>query len=104
MNGTMVGYSLNHPPTKLARMRPGDGAFWETDETEPIYFNDGANYPPEGVSGRHQAGGVQAAFDGSVSYIKLVRWHQDMAAPSAIVFGAIRTRPMDTEPTEFPGR
>jgi len=82
INGAVVGYSLNHPPAKLAQMQPGDCAFWETDETEPTYFNDGANYPPEGVSGRHSAGGVQAAFDGSVSYVKLVQWHQDMASTS----------------------
>ena len=82
MNGAVVGYSLNHPSAKLARMQPDDCAFWETDETEPIYFNDGANYPPEGVSGRHSAGGVQAAFDGSVSYVKLAQWHQDMASTS----------------------
>ena len=80
MNGAVVGYSYKTAPVKLARMLPTDCAFWETDETEPIYFNDGANYPPEGVSGRHMAGGVQAAFDGSVSYIKLAQWHRDMAS------------------------
>jgi hypothetical protein len=58
-------------------MQPTDCAFWETDETEPAYFNDGANYPPEGVSGRHAAGGIQAAFDGSGSYIKLVQWYAE---------------------------
>ncbi|HLP77896.1 MAG TPA: type II secretion system protein [Candidatus Paceibacterota bacterium] len=82
MNGAVVGYSYKTAPVKLARMQPGDCAFWETDETEPIYFNDGANYPPEGVSGRHQAGGVQAAFDGSVSYVKLAQWRQDITSPS----------------------
>jgi prepilin-type N-terminal cleavage/methylation domain-containing protein len=81
MNGGVVGYSWNyehtHTPAKLAQMQTGDCLFWETDETEPAYFNDGANYPPEGVSGRHQAGGVQAICDGSVSYIKLVQWYQN---------------------------
>ena len=81
MNGAVIGYSYafehSHPPVKLGQMQAGDCAFWETDETEPAYFNDGANYPPEGVSGRHSAGGIQAAFDGSVSYIKLVQWYQE---------------------------
>jgi prepilin-type N-terminal cleavage/methylation domain-containing protein len=81
MNGAVVGYGFNRLPVKLTRMLPADCAFWETDETEPVYFNDGANYPPEGVSGRHAAGGVQAAFDGSVSYIKLAQWKQDMTNP-----------------------
>jgi hypothetical protein len=81
MNGGVVGYSWayehSHKPARLAQLQPADCAFWESDETDPQHFNDGANYPPEGVSGRHTAGGVQAAMDGSVSYIKLVQWYQD---------------------------
>ena len=81
MNGGVVGYSWNyehtHPPAKLGQMQAGDCAFWETDETEPHYFNDGANFPPEGVSGRHAAGGIQAVFDGSVNYIKLTQWYSE---------------------------
>jgi len=80
MNGGVVGYSWDyehtHAPAKMAQMQSGDCLFWETDETEPAYFNDGANYPPEGVSGRHAAGGVQALMDGSASYIKLAQWYQ----------------------------
>jgi prepilin-type N-terminal cleavage/methylation domain-containing protein len=83
MNGAIVGYGAKiYPPVKLAQMQPGDCAFWETDETEPYNFNDGANFPPEGVSGRHLQGAVQAAFDGSASYIKLASWYQDVADPS----------------------
>jgi hypothetical protein len=81
INGAVIGYSYAYehlrPPVKLGQMLPGDCAFWETDETEPAFFNDGANYPPEGVSGRHSAGGIQAAFDTSVSYIKLAQWYSD---------------------------
>ncbi len=80
INGGMIGYSWvyehTHKPARLAQMLPGDCLFWETDETEPYYFNDGANYPPEGVSGRHTAGGVQAQIDGSVSYVKLKQWYE----------------------------
>ena len=81
MNGGVIGYSWvyehTHQPARLAQMQPGDCLFWETDETEPYYFNDGANYPPEGVSGRHTAGGVQAQIDGSVSYVKLKQWYEE---------------------------
>jgi len=81
MNGAVVGFfAAIQPPVKLAQMQSGDCAFWETDETEPFYFNDGANYPQEGVSGRHQQGGVQALFDGSVSYVKLDNWYDDVAS------------------------
>ena len=80
MNGAVIGFmSMLYPPVKLSTMRPTDCAFWETDETHPAYFNDGANYPGEGVSGRHYQGGIQAAFDSSVNYVRLVDWYNDVA-------------------------
>ena len=78
MNGGAIDYmSMLYPPVKLGAMDSSACAFWETDENEPQFFNDGANYPPEGVSGRHLAGGVQALFDASVSYVKTNIWYQD---------------------------
>jgi len=84
MNGAVNDYSkmINGKPiapVRLSAMRADDCAFWETDETEPYYFNDGANRPDEGVSARHYQGAVQAAFDGSVSYIRLKEWYQYVA-------------------------
>jgi prepilin-type N-terminal cleavage/methylation domain-containing protein len=76
MNGSVIGYmDAVYPPARLSSMRPEDCAFWETDETDPFYFNDGANFPMEGVSGRHSQGAIQAAFDGSVSYVRLTTWY-----------------------------
>jgi prepilin-type N-terminal cleavage/methylation domain-containing protein len=80
MNGAIIGFmAMVYPVVKLADVRPTDCAFWETDETEPFYFNDGANYPAEGVSGRHYQGGIQAAFDSSVNYVRLDDWYNDVA-------------------------
>jgi hypothetical protein len=46
MNGATIDYHrTNYPPCKLSAMKPDDVAFWETDEKQPRYFNDGANYP-----------------------------------------------------------
>lgn len=78
MNGAVVGYA-GTAAVKLAAMLPTDCAFWETDETDPSYFNDGANWPGEGVSGRHSQGGIQAAFDSSVNYVRLDTWADDVA-------------------------
>ncbi|MFZ1073378.1 MAG: type II secretion system protein [Verrucomicrobiia bacterium] len=79
MNGAVVGYALSlDTPVKLQLMQPDDCAFWETDETHPSYFNDGANDPSEGVSGRHLQGGIQGTFGGSVSYIKIKDWYDDV--------------------------
>jgi prepilin-type N-terminal cleavage/methylation domain-containing protein len=81
MNGGVIGYmDMAYPPQKLGAMWSGACAFWETDENFPQYFNDGANFPAEGVSGRHLAGGVQALFDASVSYVKTNFWYQDAAS------------------------
>ncbi len=83
MNGAVIGFNgMNYPPVKLAQMQPTDCAFWETDETDPYYFNDGANFPGEGVSPRHYQGGIQAAFDTSVSYVRLDKWYADEADPN----------------------
>jgi prepilin-type N-terminal cleavage/methylation domain-containing protein len=80
MNGAVCDFNtIVFPPVKLGQLKPGDCGFWETDETEPAYFNDGANYPTEGVSARHIQGAIQAAFDGSVDYIKLAQWYNDVA-------------------------
>jgi prepilin-type N-terminal cleavage/methylation domain-containing protein len=80
MNGAVVGYA-SYPvdftitPVKLELMHADDCAFWETDERNPSYFNDGANNPAEGVSGRHFEGAIEGAFGGAVSYIKLKDWN-----------------------------
>jgi hypothetical protein len=79
MNGAIVGYFLtNYPAEKLGNMQPGDVALWETDEREPLYFNDGANLPSEGVSARHLNGAINATFGGTVSYIRSAAWYQQV--------------------------
>jgi prepilin-type N-terminal cleavage/methylation domain-containing protein len=83
MNGAVIGYmSMIYPPVKLTQIRPEDCAFWETDERDPFYFNDGANYPGEGVSPRHYQGGIQATFGGQVNYVRLQTWYNDVASPN----------------------
>lgn len=83
MNGAVIGFNaMVYPPVKISALRPSDCAFWETDETEPYFFNDGANYPEEGVSGRHNQGAIQSAFDTSVSYVRLDAWYDDVNDPN----------------------
>jgi prepilin-type N-terminal cleavage/methylation domain-containing protein len=81
MNGAVVGFGAIDAPVKLAAMKSTDCAFWETDETDPFYFNDGANFPGEGVSARHNQGAIQAEFDTSVSYVLLKDWYNDVDDP-----------------------
>jgi prepilin-type N-terminal cleavage/methylation domain-containing protein len=82
MNGAVVGFMKILPtPVRLSSLRPDDCAFWETDETEPYYFNDGANNPGEGVSGRHLQGAIQASFGGTVDYVRFDKWYADESDP-----------------------
>jgi len=77
MNGAVSGYTnAIYPCMQLSRM-PSDGVvFWETDERYFWYFNDGANTPDQGVTTRHNNGGIAAAFSGSVVYWKFDTWHE----------------------------
>ena len=52
--------------------------FWETDEQDPGFFNDGASRPEEGVTTRHEAGALCATFGGTVEYVKFMDWYRDI--------------------------
>jgi len=85
MNGAVSGYMFgwNNPaaPTvRLAAFQPGDCCFWEEDVTKPTAFNDGSNSPDEGVSDRHSAGGIEAQFSGTVDYVRLTDWMNEVAS------------------------
>ena len=78
MNGAVTGYNGTNLPVKLGSMAGNAVAFWETDEMDPTYFNDGANYPREGVSARHLQGAINGIFDGSVGFIKFDTWYDEV--------------------------
>ena len=83
MNGAVIGYErAAYPPVRAMKMQAEDVALWETDESQPGYFNDGASYPAEGVSKRHNQGAIRAAFDGSVAYVKFKDWYDQVAEPA----------------------
>ena len=59
-------YELNQFVTfTVGQFRPSDIVYWEGDETKNAW-NDGANYPNEGISSRHFGYGTIACFDGHV--------------------------------------
>jgi hypothetical protein len=76
MNAAVSGYNRAiYPCLKLSQM-PSEGVvIWETDERYSWYFNDGANTPDQGVTTRHNNGGVAASFDGSAAYFRFDAWH-----------------------------
>ena len=78
LNGAVCGYDRKLSPcVRLSEIVPSDCiAFWETDETDPRFFNDGASFPGEGVSRRHLQGAMSGAFDGSVAFMKFKTWYE----------------------------
>jgi prepilin-type N-terminal cleavage/methylation domain-containing protein len=59
--------------------KPTDMLFWETDETIPGYFNDGASEPDEGFSHRHTFGAIVGLFGGHVQFLKWDKYYQMLA-------------------------
>jgi prepilin-type N-terminal cleavage/methylation domain-containing protein len=80
MNGAISGYGLAiYPAVKLSLMPPGGIVFWEPDETDIENFNDGASSPDEGLTGRHDQGGVYGEFNGSVAFMSQTLWNTGSA-------------------------
>ena len=53
-NGAVTGFDKSTTKThRLASFKPAAILMWESDETQPITFNDGANFPAEGFTCRH---------------------------------------------------
>jgi prepilin-type N-terminal cleavage/methylation domain-containing protein len=72
MNGAVCGFGLqNHMPTfKTQKLRTDAITFMEADASRgAAEWNDGSNYPNEGLSARHANGGDVAGIDGHVERI-----------------------------------
>ncbi|MBI2925370.1 MAG: type II secretion system protein [Verrucomicrobia bacterium] len=54
-NGAIISYS-GYKPGKISAFKPSQILQWETDEWEPLFFNDAGNEPWEGISQRHAGG------------------------------------------------
>jgi len=79
MNGAVCGYFRSrYPPLQLGAFSGEAVLFWEADEQEPGFFNDGSSRPDEGVSGRHDAGAICATFSGAVQYVKYEQWYREI--------------------------
>ena len=64
-----------------AAFKGTDMLFWETDETDSGYFNDGSSRPNEGLTTRHGDGAIIGMFDGHVEFVKWKRYYQLLADP-----------------------
>jgi prepilin-type N-terminal cleavage/methylation domain-containing protein len=69
-NGAVNGYNSGNRPNKITQFKPDDVLQWETDESNPFYFNDCVNRPDEGLSARHGKGASVGLFSGSTEKMK----------------------------------
>lgn len=67
---------------KTTSLLPTDMLFWETDENDPGYFNDGASEPAEGFSKRHAFGALIGLMDGHVDFVKWKKYYELLADPN----------------------
>lgn len=80
MNGAVNKYNLSEfEAYDLGDFNAEDILFWETDENEPRFFNDGASRPDEGVSPRHNRGAIIGSFGDTVEFIKFEAWYREVA-------------------------
>jgi type II secretory pathway pseudopilin PulG len=75
-NSAIVGFSMHRGSRpreafKLRQFKPEAILEWEADERRPFAFNDFSAYPDEGVSVRHETGGVVGRFDGGAERMSL---------------------------------
>lgn len=77
MNGSAAGYS-GGPALNIEAFRPDAIMFWEADERQFAFYNDGSNYPYEGISLRHGKGAHIAGIDGHVEAIAEFDYEEEL--------------------------
>lgn len=82
-NGAVIGYDHGSFPTgsgqiphtfRLSTFKPSAILMWETDETQPFFFNDFANYPDQGISSRYGNAAIVGFFDASSRRIDIAQF------------------------------
>ena len=78
MNGSVTDYSTGVDGVatktfKAAHFQPSDVIYWEPAERTPFWVSD-ANFPFEGITTRHQEGGLMGSVGGHVEFIKHVEY------------------------------
>jgi prepilin-type N-terminal cleavage/methylation domain-containing protein len=78
-NGAICGFGrLSDHGYRVTDMNPSAIIMWETDEATPFYFNDGANFPTEGISRRHRDGAIVGVIEGHVEYLSIAKYYSEV--------------------------
>lgn len=78
-NGNFMPLNRSH---RFSAFKATDILFWETGDQNAFWFNDGSNFPSEGISARHLSGAQLGQMGGSVSFIKLADYNAMQADPN----------------------
>ena len=88
-NGAVNNYGVPGPSAGpyAATMReldinPMAYLMWEQDPGVPFFFNDGGNYPTEGISTKHGIGALVGAVAGHAIWLKKTDWDALVADPN----------------------
>ena len=88
-NGAVNNYGIPGPSAGpyAATMREPDinpmaYLMWEQDPGVPFFFNDGGNYPTEGISTKHGIGALVGAVAGHAIWLKKTNWDALVADPN----------------------
>ena len=55
---------------KATQFKTDDIMYWETDEKTPSFWDNAASFPHEGLTRRHNQGGIVASVGGHVEFMK----------------------------------
>ena len=78
MNGAVSFYSTTLTPARLAQFPGNAVCLWEQDDgANGYWFNDGSNYPQEGISKRHKDGAIVACFDGHAEWMTWKQYNDE---------------------------
>jgi prepilin-type N-terminal cleavage/methylation domain-containing protein len=82
MNGALDGYGLIQGTAyKVTQFRPDAIILWQALESNPADWNDGASDPGEGITKLHSLGTSVGVVDGSVEYIKTLKFYAEADIP-----------------------
>ncbi len=87
MNGATCSYGNGtympaNRSQRFVKFGPDDYMYWETGVNSDFWFNDGANYPSEGIAERHGSGAIIGAFGGHIQFIKIDDYYTLQADPN----------------------
>jgi prepilin-type N-terminal cleavage/methylation domain-containing protein len=75
MNGSVNQYAYVPAKLQFDSFESDAILMWEQDEKTPFYFNDGGNFPFEGISTKHGIGALCGSVNGSSEYMNINDWN-----------------------------